>query len=452
MNGLYLLHRLRDESGRLPCAVVMLTAYGGEELAVQAMKAGASDYIAKAQVGTGHLPHRLANAIEKFQMQRRLERQHAALERSERRYGSLLEAMPQMVWTADGDGCVKYANRRWLEYTGLSLRDASHFGWDHALAAEDRDRTWSAWQSAKASATPFEIEHRLRRASDGSYRWHLVRGVPMKNGNGLVSEWFGTCTEIESQKQAERESLQREMLAGLGLMAGGIAHDFNNLLVVILGGAILVRDDLDAEDPNRSILQNVIRASERAAELTRKMLAYSGKGAFAMERVDVGLLALEACEAVRKSLPERIHLQYQGGDGLPAVKTDSEQLRKVIVDLVTNAVESIDTHASGTICVRTRLAEPCEEMDIEPEGETVPMAGLVSLEVQDTGCGMDDATMARVFDPFFSTKFTGRGLSLAAVKGFVGSSGGTIRVQSQPGSGTTFQLLLPAVAEKRAAS
>src|SRR5207253_3224873 len=143
--------------------------------------------------------------------------------------------------------------------------------WDQVLHPEDRERTSRTWQQATESGSIFEIEHRLLRASDRSYRWHLSRAVPMKNPTGEVTHWLGTCTEVESQKQAERAMHEKEKLEGLGLLAGGIAHDFNNLLAGILGGASLVMDTLPASDPSSRILQDVIRASERAAALTRKM-------------------------------------------------------------------------------------------------------------------------------------------------------------------------------------
>ena len=183
-----------------PSAVVMLTAFGGENLAVRAMKAGVTDYLPKRQVSAESLAATITNAIEKFEMNRRIEQHRDALERSERRYATLLEAMPQMVWTTDAEGLLQYANRRWLDYTGLTLENAGGLGWDAVLHPADRQSTWEAWKRATESGSIFEIEHRLRRATDGSYRWHLVRAVPMKNRAGVVANWFGTCTEVESQK------------------------------------------------------------------------------------------------------------------------------------------------------------------------------------------------------------------------------------------------------------
>jgi signal transduction histidine kinase len=162
-------------------------------------------------------------------------------------------------------------------------------------------------------------------------------------------------------------------------------------------------------------------------------------------------LARQTCEFLRSSLPDRIYLRFEGGCHLPPVETDTEQLRQVIVELVTNAVEAIDENASGAICVRTKFAEIDEELARHDHLEAAVGAGVkfVSLEVQDTGCGMDQETQAKIFDPFFSTKFTGRGLGLSAVHGFVRSNGGAVRVRSGLGEGSVFQVVLPAAAPRR---
>ena len=444
-NGLEALALLRSECDGIPCAVVMLTARGGEGLAVEAMKAGVMDYLPKGQVATDTLAHTVANAIQKFQMQRRLEEHRGALERSQRRYETLLEAMPQMVWTANAQRLVEYANRRWLDYTGLTLATAGQFGWNEVLHPEDWDRTWKAWELASDSGCVFEIEHRLRRAADGSYRWHLVRAVPMKGQQGEVTNWLGTCTEMEDQKQAEKANLEREKFEGLGRLAGGIAHDFNNLLVGILGGASFVMDSLNPLHPAQTILKDVVRASERAAELTRKMLAYSGQSNFFVQRVEVNPLIRKACEIMRPSMPQRIQLQVQTEAGLPPLETDSEELRHAIQELLKNAIEAICEPAAGTIWVRTRLGEIDAETAREHHIETGAAHGgrFVVVEVQDSGCGMDGETQRKIFDPFFTTKFTGRGMGLAAVRGFVRSNRGAIRVLSGPGEGTNLQVLLP---------
>jgi two-component system, cell cycle sensor histidine kinase and response regulator CckA len=446
MNGIEAMGWMKGELGQLPWAVILLTAFGGEELAVKAMKAGAMDYLPKDSVNAGTLARAVIGAIERHQLQQRIEDQRSALENSWRRYQVLLEAIPQMVWTVNAEGRVEYVNRRWLEYTGLAPEKAGRLGWDQILHPDDRDRTWGAWKSALASGTEFEIEHRLRRASDASYRWHLVRAVPMQGESGRVTNWFGTCTEIEDQKQNERAILEKQKLEGIGALAGGVAHDFNNLLTGILGGASCAMERLPESHNVQDLLRGVVQAGEQAAELTRKMLAYAGKGSFFLELVDIGALVQEICETLRPSIPVTIRLECLSGRGVPPVETDRTQMRQVIVDLVTNAAEAIGEGITGRISVHTAVVEIDEESI--RKGDLGPVAispgRYVTIEVRDTGCGMNEETQNRIFDPFFTTKFIGRGLGLAAVHGFVRSHKGGVQLHSAPGKGTIFRLLLPA--------
>jgi PAS domain S-box-containing protein len=353
-----------------------------------------------------------------------------------------------MVWMANAEGRLQYANRQWLEYTGLSIQQAGRLGWEHLIHPEDRKRTWRAWTQARHTGSAFEIEHRLKRAADSSYRWHLVRAVPFRGGAGHIANWFGTWTEIESRKQAETVNLQRAKVQSIGQLAAGIAHDFNNLLVAIVGGASFVMESLAPTHPAQKMLQGVVEADERAAELTGKMLVYAGKGNLYVEPTDLNQLVRDACDSLQASIPKSIRLHIPAGGELPPVTTDSRQMRQVIVDLVMNAVEAIREGAAGTISVRTRTIEV-------GAGSTVVTAGrYVVLEVRDTGCGMNEETQKRIFDPFFTTKFLGRGLGLAAVHGFVRSNGGDIQVDSKPGQGACFRIFLPALldaAESRAA-
>ena len=445
-DGLEVLNLLKRQSGQFPCAVVMLTAFGGEELAVKAMKAGVMEYIPKGRVDADNLPHAIINAVEKFQLQARIEEQRTALERSDRRNRLLLEAIPQMVWMANAGGELAFANRRWLEYAGLNLDQATRLGWEELLHPADRERTWRTWSEAERTGSVFEIEHRLRKSSDGSYRWHLVRAVPMKNESDEVTNWFGTCTDIEDQKQAEDAVHQRQKFESIGRLAGGVAHDFNNLLVSILGGASIAMDSLPPSHPAQRMLEGVVSAGERAAQLTRRMLAYAGKANLFVEPVDLGQLLETTCEQMRSSLPASVHLELQTGAYIPPVETDLAQLRQVLADLVTNAVEAIGENGPGTVVVRTDVVD----LDGESDGLATQQAASsrIAVEVQDTGCGMDEETQKKIFDPFFTTKSTGRGLGLAAVQGFVRSNGGSIEVSSMPGKGTRLRLLLPTALER----
>jgi PAS domain S-box-containing protein len=429
IDGLAALTELR------PFPVVMLTAFGCEEVAVKAMKMGAMDYLPKARLADEVLAMSVLNAIQRFE--------------TEQRYGALLEAIPLMVWSSGPEGDLEYVNQRWFDYTGLKLEQAGRLGWN-LVHPEDRERTLQAWDRAKAADSVFEIENRLRRASDESYRWHLVRAVPIRTPAGKIIHWLGTCTEIEEQKQAERINLAREKLEGIGVLAGGVAHDFNNLLAVILGRVSLALESLETWHPARQMLEGVVEAGERGASLTRRMLAYAGKAPFFDEVIGLDQFLRDAVEGMRNSIPYSIRLQIESCPDLPAIRSDTAQLRHVVTEMLTNAVEAIGEDSSGTIWVRASTVEVAGN-DFLREGfarGAVADGKYVALEVKDTGCGMNEETQKRIFDPFFSTKFMGRGLGLAALEGFVRSSGGGVEVRSTPGKGTHIRVLLPVEVSK----
>jgi two-component system, cell cycle sensor histidine kinase and response regulator CckA len=446
-DGLELLESLSAGPDQVACAVVMLTAFGGEDLAVRAMKAGATDYLPKAGVAADTLPHTIRNAVEKARMRRQIEIQQAELQKNARRYQVLLEAIPEMVWMATADGRIEFANRRWFEYTGLQLDQAARLGWDHLLHPEDHDRTHQAWRQVERTGNVFEIEHRLRRAADGAYRWHLVRAAPLRNQlTGEILSWFGTCTDIEDQKQLENEKLQRQKLESLGRLAGGVAHDFNNLLVAILGGASLAMDSLPSAHPAQKLLAEVVHAGDRAAQLTRQMLAYAGKSNLFVEPVDVGQLVHDTCERIRTSLPDNLRFEVHSKADLACVDTDQEQLRQVVTDLVMNAVEAVGK-GTGTVVVSAEALEIGADSGENGFRPPVPAGKYVAVQVSDSGCGMNEEILKKIFDPFFTTKSTGRGLGLAAVQGFVRSNRGGIQIHSVPGQGTRIRVVLPVAVE-----
>ena len=451
-DGIEVLSRLGSKPEGLPCASVMLTACGAEEFAVRAMQAGASACLPKGLLATDALPHAVVSAIERFRMKQEIDQQHRESSISERRYGILLEAIPQMVFAATTEGRLEYANRRWLEYTGLSLEHAGNLGWDRLLHPDDRARSWSAWNQARRSGAAFDIQHRIRRASDGSYQWHMLRAVPLRNAAGELTSWLGTCTEIEEHKQAENAAFEEQIRNGISRLASGVAHDFNNLLVCILGGASRAMQSLPASHPAQEMLEDVVHAGEQLAQLTHRMLAYAGKAMFRVGPVNVQQLVRDACESVRPSIPGSVRLDVRSGP-VPPVRTDSAYLRQAIVDLVWNAVEAIGPGSSGGITVHTQLIEIGEEFLQSCGFGPAAVAGeYVAVEVRDTGCGMDEETRHKIFDPFFSTKFLGRGLSLAAVRGFLSSTGGGLQVHSRPGMGSAFQVLLPVATAEKSAS
>jgi len=252
-------------------------------------------------------------------------------------------------------------------------------------------------------------------------------------------------TRAERQRlEMERRIQQTQKLESLGVLAGGIAHDFNNLLMGILGYADLALDDLSPTSPARSSIEQIETASRRAAELCRQMLAYSGRSNFVIEPFNIGTLIEEMAHLLKTSISKKAVLNLRIEHGLPPIEGDATQIRQIIMNLVINASEAIG-ESSGFINISTGAVH-CDAAILRDahSGEDLKEGLYVVLDVADTGCGMDDQTLNRLFEPFFTTKFTGRGLGMSAVLGIVRGHRGALKVDSTPGKGTTFRVLLPA--------
>jgi nitrogen-specific signal transduction histidine kinase len=250
--------------------------------------------------------------------------------------------------------------------------------------------------------------------------------------------------DITAIRRFEDELRQSQKMEAIGHLAAGVAHDFNNLLTGIMGHASLALDGLPKRDRRRSALEQVIQDGQKAADLTRQLLAYAGKGRTFLKRVDLSQVAIETSRLIQASIPEQVQLQLDLDKHLPPLLADPAQMQQVLMNLVINGAEAIG-EAGGRVLVRTgRQRVTRERLPDLPPNQTAEPGEYVYLEVQDTGSGMDEQTRSRIFDPFFTTRFMGRGLGLAAVLGIVRQHKGVVQVHSVPGRGSTFRVLLPA--------
>ena len=247
----------------------------------------------------------------------------------------------------------------------------------------------------------------------------------------------------EQQRRLEEQLQQGQKLESLGVLAGGIAHDFNNLLVGILGNAELVLDGMPTDARERESIERIRRSANRAADLTKQMLAYSGKGRFVVEPLDLSARVREMSELLNTSMSKSVRLHKELAEDLPRIEADAAQMSQVIMNLITNASEAIGD-GGGTVSLRTGVMEvDAGYLAGARVGADAPGGQYVYIEVCDSGCGMDEETAARIFEPFFTTKFTGRGLGLAAVLGIVRGHHGAIKVESSPGQGTAIRVMFP---------
>lgn len=265
---------------------------------------------------------------------------------------------------------------------------------------------------------------------------------------GEVVAMFDDVTERERAEQ-QRRALEAQVqhaqkLESLGILAGGIAHDFNNLLMGILGNADLALNDTSLASKARRHLKEIETTSRHAADLCRQMLTYSGKSRISVQPVDLSELVRDMVSLLKISISKKSDLHCSFGKDLPPIEGDATQLRQVIMNLITNASDAIGDK-EGTITIGTRSLE-CSRpyLDTTYLNENLAEGTYVCLDVSDSGCGMDPETQDRIFDPFYTTKSTGRGLGLAVVIGIVRGHRGAIKVYSEPGKGTSFRVLFPA--------
>ncbi|MCL4401599.1 MAG: ATP-binding protein, partial [Acidobacteria bacterium] len=291
----------------------------------------------------------------------------------------------------------------------------------------------------------------VRRTKSGELIDVSLTISPIHNKTGRIVGASHVARNVTERKRFEEQLRHTQKLESLGILAGGIAHDFNNLLTGILGNTSLALETLPANNPITDQRRDVVNASERAAHLTRQLLAYAGKGRFFIEPINISALVREISGLIQTSIPKNVQLRFELRDDLPFVMADASQLHQLVMNLVINGAEAIGPEMTGTVLVTTSVQTVDEHRPGNLEGVPELAPGTyVGVEVHDTGCGMDEPTLNRIFDPFFTTKFTGRGLGLAAVQGIVRGHKGALKVHSRPGKGTTFKVLFPATHETAA--
>lgn len=377
------------------------------------------------------------------------------LAESERRFKTLADSAPVLIWMADANGAWIYSNQGWRDFTGWSEAESAAHRWDELLHPNDQERCLPLYRKGFTTRRPFTLEGRLRRA-DGEYRWMLLTGVPRSSGTDRNLGHIGTLVDITERKREEDRRLRKHVqhaqkLESLSLLSSGVAHDFSNLLMSILGHVDIALMQTSADSPVKNSINAIQEGATRAAELCRQLLTFAGKGKPEERPVAVNDVVTDMLRLLEVSIPRTTVLESDLASDVPPVLGDANQLGQVVMNLITNAAEAIGKEG-GTVRVRTGTAEVSAEFLAR---ECVVDDGLregtyVFLDVVDTGSGMDVATLQRVFDPFFTTKFTGRGFGLAVVLGIVRSHRGTIHVDTMPGRGTTVRVLLPPTSRKAA--
>ena len=358
----------------------------------------------------------------------------------EKRLRDVVETIPAMTFTALSDGRTTFVNKRWTEYTGLSVEQSSGVGWQPAIHIEDIERHSEKWRTCVATGQLFEDEARLRRAADGEYRWFLVRGVPLLDRHGKIIQWYGTLTDIEDRKRAEQEheklrQLEAEIahinrVSMLGEMAASLAHEIKQPIAAAITSANTCVEWLAHEPPNldraRAAAARIDKYGNRAADIIDRIRSFYKNSPSQRELIDVNEIVLEIFtllqgEAIRYSIAMRPELAAEP----PKIKADRVQLQQVFMNLMLNAIEAMN-ESGGELTVRSQLH------DIQ-----------LMFSVSDTGPGLPGGSADQIFSAFFTTKPQGSGMGLAISRTIVESHGGRLWASANDARGATFHFTLP---------
>jgi PAS domain S-box-containing protein len=369
-----------------------------------------------------------------------------------RRYRELFESATDLILTHDLDGQITSFNPAGERLLGWNARELIGRPIQTIMAPAETDIAGGLVRPGGTTSFPgtatFQLD--LRRRDGATVPFEVNSWLESQDGEPVGIQ--AICRDVSERLRAEEERarLERQLLEtqkfeSLGILAGGIAHDFNNLLTAVLGNASLARIELPDESRVQPCLAEIEIAAERAADLCSQMLAYSGRGRFFVSRLSLCNLVLENIELIQATVTRRARLELHLPENLPMVQGDATQLRQVLISLVSNAAEALgEGHGTVTIRVHAGTVDSAWLEQARFASDSLS-PDAVFLDVSDTGSGMDPDTLRRVFEPFYTTKFTGRGLGLAAVLGIVRGHQGAIRIKTTPGLGTTFTIALSAI-------
>jgi PAS domain S-box-containing protein len=383
-----------------------------------------------------------------------------ALRESEARFRDLADNSPMMVWVTEADGQCVYLSRSWYEFTGQQPLQALGLGWLDAVHPDDRGWSGERFMTANERQEAFSLEYRVRRA-DGEYRWAIDAASPNIGANGEFLGFVGSVVdihdrrerervmmeeqkslehrvaeEVERRVQAEQALTQSQKLEALGQLTGGVAHDFNNLLTPIVGALDLAQKKLTDDPRTGRLVGGAIQAADRARTLVQRLLAFSRRQRLLPQAVDTSALVEGIADLLRRSLGPQIDLRLDIAAHLAPAHVDPNQLELALINLGINARDAMPE--GGQLRIKTS-GERVRHHESLADGH------YVRIDVADSGTGMDQATLDRAMEPFFTTKDFGEGtgLGLSSVQGLALQSGGALALTSEPGRGTMASLWLP---------
>ena len=446
MDGYEVCQRINGNkaTNHIPIIVITGGAVRRDEALLKSFERGAMDFIPKP-VNEVELYGRVKSALLLYHERMRNREKTRALLESQQRYELAVNGVNDGIWDLNPITNELYLSPQWkknLGYEDLELPNLVGV-WESLIHPDDRKEALAAIHEHWREQTPFySSEHRLKTKS-GEYKWVFSRGRALWDEEGKVVRMIGSTTDISQRRMLEKQLRQSQQMESIGRLAAGIAHDFNNLLAAVLGHASFVRLHLTDDSPLLPNLDSIEKASNRAADLCKQMLAYAGQGSYSVEEMDANSVISDTVGLVKISISKKISLNLVRSPQPATIKADVAQIRQVLMNLVLNAAEAIGDQSGSIVIQTSRLRPTAEDLAgtiLDPK-ETP--SEYVQIEVTDSGCGMSQETQEKIFEPFFTTKFTGRGLGLSAVLGIVKAHHGLLKIASRLGKGTTFKILLP---------
>ena len=435
--------QVRARAPSLP--VILVSGRVGEEEAVELLKMGLSDFVLKD--GLPRLVPAIQRALHELSERRAREEAERALRESEGRYRRIVETATEGISFLDAELRITFANGAFARMLGYTPEEMIGTPVEQYTFPEEFDES-REHMDARRRGVVEQYERRLRR-KNGTECWCLNSGMPILDSDGRFAGSFGMFTDITERRQLEAQLHQSQKLEAIGHLAGGVAHDFNNILAVILGYGELAQEQMGPEHPARERIDEMVNAAERAAGLTRQLLAFSRQQVVQPKVLDLNTIVADTQKMLGRLIGEDVDVVIHTALGLGAVKADPGQIEQVILNLAVNARDAMPK--GGRLTLETANVE-FDEGYATAHPPAMP-GRYVLLAVSDTGIGMDEETKSRIFEPFFTTKPMGEGtgLGLATVYGIVKQSDGFIWVYTEPGRGTTFKIYLPRVDEETTA-
>jgi len=399
----------------------------------------------------GNEPTGVMVGIRNLSRQRKALEAEEALRTSEERYALAMRTANDGFWDRNLKTGETYFSPRWKEMLGYRDEEICDRKeeWENRIHPDDHDRVLQDMENYFKGHAPYYLsEYRLRRR-DGSYCWVMAKGAIIQDEDGNPACFAGSHTDITERKRAEEEkkTLEAQLrhmqkMESIGTLAGGIAHDFNNILTPIMNYTSLLMGDLPEDGSAHEYLEQIMKAADRAKELVRQILILSSQGEEERRHVHVHLIMKEVIKLIRPLLPATIEIRQKIDTDCGAVLADPSQIHQVMMNLFTNAFHAMRDEG-GVLEVSAKVVQV--DAKFAKEYLNLQPGKYVRTTVSDSGHGMDDFTIQRIFDPFFSTKEVGEGtgLGLSVVHGIILKHRGEITVQSEPGRGTTFNIYLP---------